>query len=232
MIFLAVMGPPPPPVWSGQIGASYVANSGNTNNSTIGGSGELVWQPGPYRVLLAGEFVRTKNNDELGSKRISGTARLEHTLPLRFSLYGASTFFQDVPAGTRRQLAVNLGGLRHLLTGEHRSLSVAVSVARTQERRVVAPNRNFFGAEFGIEGAIKPSAGVVVEQKSSWVRDFSDPTNWRLRTATSLTAALNRHLAFKFTHQLYRNKPDLGKHAADQTVLASLVINWPPKAAQ
>ena len=131
----------PVPLWAGQIGASYVANSGNTNNSTVGASGELEWRPGRFRTVANSEFIRTTNDRVLGSKRIAASLRTEHTIPLRLSVYGKTAYFEDVPAGIRHQFSVTAGGLAHVLRGERRSLALMFALTKTSEQRVVAPDR-------------------------------------------------------------------------------------------
>jgi hypothetical protein len=138
-------------------------------------------------------------------------------------------FYEDPPSGIRHQFSLAAGGLVHALTGERRSLALSLALTKTAERRVVAPDRNFIGSELGIELKVKPNHVVALEHSAAYIRDFSDGSNWRLRTTTSLTAALSRRLAFKCSHQLYRNKPDIGKRSTDQTMLASLVMRWPSR---
>jgi putative salt-induced outer membrane protein YdiY len=218
---------PPPPLWMGRVSASYVANSGNTNNSTLGSSGELVWQPGQYRAVLAGEFIRTESENKLGSKRLGASVRLEHTLPLRLSVYTSGTYYDDPPSGTQHQYAVNVGGLGHVIKGVKHLLAVSLSLTQTWENRVIMPDREFLGGQLGVDVRISPNDIVTAEHASSVVRDFSDSSNWRARSSTALTVAMNTHLAFKFSHQLYRNKPDPGKRSTDQMMMASLVLFWP-----
>lgn len=220
---------PPPPLWAGQVSASYVANSGNTNNSTVGASGELVWQPLSYKVVVAGEFIRTETENRLGSKRLGTVVRTERTLPWRLSVYTEGSYFEDPSSGTRNQFAVNIGGLGHVLKGEKHALAVSLSLTQTWENRMVMPDRDFLGGQLGLDFKFKANDTVLMEQTASYVRDFSDSTNWRVRAATALTVALNRRFAFKLSHQLYRNKPDSGKRASDRTMLASLVVHWPSR---
>ena len=219
----------PPPLWTGQISASYVANSGNTNNSTAGASGEIVWQPTAYKVVVAGEFIRTETENQLGSKRLGTTVRTERTLPWRLSVYTEGSYYEDPPSGTRNQLAVNIGSLGHVIKGERHSLALSLSLTQTWENRMVMPDRDFLGGQIGLDFKLKTNDIVLFEQTASYVRDFSDSTNWRARTATALTVALNKRFAFKFSHQLYRNKPDPGKRSTDRTTLASLVVRWPAR---
>jgi putative salt-induced outer membrane protein len=220
---------PPPPLWTGQVSASYVANSGNTNNSTLGASGEVAWQPRQYRAVLAGEFIRTESDAKLGSKRLGTSLRVERTLPHRLSAYTSGTYFEDPPSGTRNQLALNIGGLAHLIKGERHLLAMSLSLSQTWENRFIVPDRDYLGGQIGIEVRFKPNDIVTAEHESSLVRDFSDASNWRARSSTALTVAMNTHLAFKFSHQLYRNKPDPGKRSTDQVMMASLVLFWPGK---
>lgn len=218
---------PPPPLWTGQVSASYVANAGNTNNATIGASGELAWQPSQYRIVATGEFIRTETEHQLGSKRLGTAVRIERTLPWRLSMYTEGAYFEDTPSGTRNQLAVNIGGLGHVLKGEKHALAVSLSLTQTWENRMIMPDRDFLGGQFGVDFNLKTNDIVLFEQTASYVRDFSDSTNWRVKASSAMTVSLNKRFAFKFSHQLYRNKPDPGKRSTDRTTLASLVIRWP-----
>lgn len=220
---------PPPPLWAGQISASYVASSGNTNTSTVGASGELAWQPGPYKVVVGSEFIRTRTDDTLGSKRLGSALRAERTLPLRLSVAVEGSYYQDLPSGIRDQFAFNVGGLGHVLKGEHRSLDVLLALTKTLENRVIAPDRDFFGGRIGLDFCYKPNEVLSVESGISYVRGFADPSNYRVKTSTAATVAFSGRFALKFSHQLYRNKPDPGKRSTDQTMLASLVVRWPAK---
>lgn len=220
-------GETPPPLVSGQIGASVVANSGNTNNSTIGASGELRVQPGQFKIVAIGEFIRTETSHVVGSKRLGTSLRAEHTIPFRLSIYARGSYYEDPPSGIRQQFAVNVGGIAHLLRGERCTLAASLSLGRTREHRIVSPDLDFLGIETGLEMTAKANDTVSVESTANYVRDFSDSENWRMRTATSLVASFSKRFAFKFTHQLYRNRPDQGKRATDQTMMASLVMYLP-----
>lgn len=219
----------PPPLVSGEMGASWLANSGNTNNSTVGTWGQLAIQPGPYKAIAQGGFIQSTVEQATSSRRAYAGLRGERKLPASLSAEVRGEYYEDRPAGTRKQYAVSAGGLCRILANDTRTLSVSVSLTHTWERRVLPPDRDFLGAQTGLEFSLKVNDIVALTHESSYVRDFSDATNWRGKASTSLQASLNRHFAFKVAHQLYRNKPDPGKHAVDMGIVASLVASWPAK---
>jgi hypothetical protein len=178
-------------------------------------------------MVALGEFMRTESDHVLGSKRLGTSLKAEHTIPFRLSVYAKGAYYEDPPAGIAHQITLNIGAIVHIVHSDRRSLALLLSMARLRENRITIPNRDFLGAETGLEYSAKVNDSVAFEGAAGYIRDFSDAANWRARTSTSITAAINKHLAFKFSHQLYRNKPDVGKRATDQTMLASLVVRWP-----
>lgn len=219
-----------PQQWTGQVGASYAGNSGNTNNSAAGLSSELGWQKTPFKVLLSGGFIQTRADDKITSKEADAMLHGERAFPHRVSAYLQSSYYRDLFAGIRNQYVADAGGLYRLMDGQDRSVSLSLSLAQTWEGHVMGPDRVFLGARPGLAVHWKCSDAVTADLKASAVRDFSDPANWRVQSAAALTSELGKIFAVTLSYQLrYAHKPDPGKRPNDSSILVSLVAHLPSR---
>jgi putative salt-induced outer membrane protein YdiY len=219
-----------PPVWSGQTGVSYVATTGNTDTSTLGASGELVWQPGKFKLSAQAAIIRAENADAITSKRVDGALRMERALQDHVGAYAQGAYYRDLFAGVRNQEVVEAGGFYRLLRGERRELTASLSLAQTWEERVAGPYREFLGAKTGVSLRIRFNGAVALEQQATYTHDFSVAADWRAQASARLTSSLGRILAVELAYKLYyTDKPDTGVRRTDTATTASLVAAWPKK---
>lgn len=217
------------PVWTGKLGASYIASAGNTNNSTIGASGEASWLVGHFAFSTKNEFLRTTTESEPSAHRVNVVLTAERVIEEKIGFFAEGSYFEDPPAGTESQFSMSAGAVKHIMRDKRRVLDASLSLTHVREQRTVAPHRNFVGVQVGVELRREQNEFLSTEHAASYVHDFVDTRNWRLRATSSLIVALNQRLALKFSSDIYRNKPDAGGSSIDRTMMASLVMRWPPK---
>ncbi|HET7295267.1 MAG TPA: DUF481 domain-containing protein [Vicinamibacteria bacterium] len=221
--------PPPPPVWSGEAGLSYVQTAGNSDASTFGAVFKLLRQKDPWKVAFATAFVRTETSDVKSAEKFDALLRGERALGPRFALYSQGSYLRDVFAGIDGQEILEAGGLYKLAAGPKHFLAVSASLAYTAEQRSEpSPDRNFLGGRAGLAYKFQISPSAEFAEDVSYLQSFEESSDGRVAHRATLTANMNKVFALKLGHELlYLRDPVPGKKSTDNTILASIVAKWP-----
>jgi putative salt-induced outer membrane protein len=221
--------PTPPPEWSGEGGLSYVRNTGNSDNSTIGAALKAVHQQERWKASVAASLIRATDHDVKTAERLDAALRAERSLGARFSVYGQSTYLRNLFAGIDGQEALEGGGLYKLALGPTHFLSASASLSHVWEQRVAPePNQSFLGARGALAYKWHISANADFTEDLDYLQSFEHSDDWRLGSKAAITASISRVLSLKLSHLLLRyNRPVPGKEKTDTTVLASIVAKWP-----
>jgi len=224
--------PPPPVVWSGEAGLSYVQTTGNSENSTLGAGLKLGYQRDVWTVSFATAFVRTQSDGLKNAEKFDAMLRGERGFGERVAVYAQGAFLRDLFAGIDGQETVESGGLYKLATGPKHSFSLSAALAYTAEQRLApSPDRNFAGGRGALAYTWQISPTARFTENLSYLQSFKASADGRVLHRAALTANINEIFALKLAHELlYFRDPVPGKKRTDTTVLVSIVARWPTPA--
>lgn len=218
----------PPASWTSEIGVSYVASSGNTDDASFGSNASFQYKRAVWRMSVGGEFIRTRNADLLVGKKDSAAIQMERLFASHISVSSRLSHYADPFADLHALDTAELGLLYRPIDTERSQLSVMGSIARTRETPVSVSGRTYTAsrAALSVTRAVHKTARVTGD--IDFLYDFGRPDNWKVRSVGSVTANITGVLAIKVAHQyFYAHRPGIGKTSGDSTITMSFVARWP-----
>jgi len=226
--------PPPPspesqkpkPSWDLKLGLSYLATSGNTDNSSAGidASYRRTW--GVWSLDASGAAVRATRNDvetaENASSQLRGRRKIVDGLEATAGLRGETNRFAGVDLRTIADTSLSWSAVE--TPGWRLRTLWGMSWTR-EEPRGDQPARTSLGGLLQLQNTIKISEGSELNGQVTAYPDMEEPDDYRLNANLALQAALNRHLALRLGYDVkYDNEPIRGFERTDSTSTASLVV--------
>ena len=216
--------PPPPPLWTGSLGFSYLATSGNTDSSSLGLTGTAARQPTPWGLEVSALANRAESDGEETAERLFGSFKARRAVGEAFELFGGLIWERDRFAGFDSRALVSLGGTWKPLRGPAHELSFDGGLTWTEEDPVVGDDDGYAGALLGGTWVWHFTATASLREKALFFPSFSDSTNWRATSDTALEAALASAWALRVGYFYSRdNLPAAGFGKSDATTSVSLV---------
>jgi putative salt-induced outer membrane protein len=215
---------PPPPLWTGSLGFSYLATSGNSDSQTLGLATTWARQPTPWGVELQATAARAETEGEKTAERLYGAVRGKRALGERLELFTGLSYERDPFAGFDSRALAEVGGIWKLWRGPVHLLDFDLGVTWTREEPTS-------GASFDYPGALAGAAYTWVISPTSSFRErlvflpnLEDSDDWRLRAETALDAALASAWALRLGFLATRdNRPTPGFEKDDTATSISLV---------
>jgi putative salt-induced outer membrane protein YdiY len=217
----------PRPRWSGKAEASYVATTGNANDTTARIASELQYSPGRWTVFLRGAFLTSSSDDDGHRHRVDGILRTSRALTDRVELFGQIAYLQNTFAGLHSSF-YPLGGVAYALvdTPPH-ALTTRLGLGFGQEDRLGMPGFTFASADVDTSYRWTVSKTAKFKQDATFTRNLGRPEDWRLANMTSLATALNSLFSLELSHSFnYFNVPVPGFERVDTVTSASLVATF------
>lgn len=223
---------PAPPRWQVEASGSATSTTGNTQGSSVSASGAVTLQPSPaWKFLGSASMMRmqsygftTTNRRVIGGRGEYAFSGDEH----KFGLYATAERYRDPASGINRRSTFEGGGFYRLVSRTTFTLSFLAALTQTWEDRAVLSDLNFPGATTGLEVTIACSPSVTLKTAASYIRDFSNPGDWRYQASGSVTATIWRAFALRGSYwRYYSNQPDQGKYPTDASGSVSVVIGFP-----
>lgn len=218
--------PQKPPAWDFKLGLSYLATSGNTDNSSMGIDASYHQEWDVWSLEATGAAVRATRNDvetaENASSQVRGRRKIFDGLEATAGLRGETNRFAGVDLRTVVDTslswkAVDTPGWRvRTLWG--------LSWTR-EEPRGDRPVRSSLGGLLQLQNTVKISEGSELNgQVTAWP-DMEETEDYRVHANLAIQAALNRHLCLRFGYDIkYDNVPIRGFERTDTASTASLVM--------
>jgi putative salt-induced outer membrane protein YdiY len=217
----------PRPRWSGKAEASYVATTGNADDTTARIASEVQYRPGRWTVFLRAAFL-TSASEEAGHRhRIDGIMRTSRELNERIELFSQIVYLENTFAGLASSF-YPLGGLAFALidTAPH-ALTTRVGLGFGQEDRLGMPGFTFASADVDTSYRWTLSKTAKFKQDATFTRNLGRPDDWRLANMTAVAAALNSLFSLELSHSFnYFNVPVPGFERVDTVTSASLVATF------
>src|SRR5262245_16495556 len=142
--------PPPPPLWTGSVGFSYIATSGNSDSETIGLTAGFAREPTPWGLEIQALANRAETEGEKTAERTFGSLRVKRALSERFQLFAGASYERDVFAGFDSRVVAESGVVWRALTGPVHELDFDTGLTWTDEEPVIGPGLDYFGAVAGL----------------------------------------------------------------------------------
>ena len=181
----------------------------------------------PWGLELTAQIQSAEEDGETTAERYQAGLRGTRTLNERWEAFAGLSAEKDEFAGFELRGIAEAGATYKALLGPRHHLHFDFAVTWTDEDRVPPEmDDSWLGALIGADYELALSDNATFSQSLKYHPNFDDSGNWRLDSLTALTAALNQHLALKFSHEIrYRHEPIDGNDDTDTTTKASLVWN-------
>jgi putative salt-induced outer membrane protein len=217
--------PPPPPLWTGSLGLSYLATSGNTDTESLGFAVAWARQPTPWGLEISALANRAESDGETTAERYFAGLRGKRTLGESFELFGGFSYESNEFAGFDSRALVEAGGIWKVLTGPVHELAFDAGLTWTQESPVVGEEFDYLGAVAGAAYVWKISDVATLRERLLYFPNFDTSDDWRWSSETALEAAIAASWALRVGY-LYTsdNLPAPGFEKADSTTTVSVVF--------
>lgn len=213
------------PDWTGELGLSFLATSGNSDTQTLGLDLSFERKPDPWGVSFGARFHRAEQDGETTAERYSGLVRGERELGERWSTFATLSAESDEFAGYELRGVAEVGASYVVLHGPVHALELDGGVTWTTEDFVERDDIDYLGAVLAARYGWKLSGSAALGQRLTCFPSFDEGDDWRLVSETSVTAALTSRLALKVGYLVrYDNEPVPGFDDTDTTTNVSLVI--------
>ncbi len=213
--------------WTGSLGLSYLATSGNSDTSSLGIEVAVKRKPAPWGIDISALALRAEKDGVKSAERLLGRARGERALTERWGVFLGASAEKDTFAGLDLRGTLEAGGTYRMLTGPEHELSFDAGATFTREERTSGVNDDFLGGLAGLSYAWIPMEGAKVSERLIVYPNFDESSDWRLVSETALQAALSKRFALKIGYALrYDHEPPPGFDSTDSATTASLVWSF------
>lgn len=220
---------PPPPLVEGSAELSLVSTAGNSEMSSLGVGGTLIWRPNPWKTDARVSFIRSETRDVETARAFVASVRQARTLTPKLDAFGRFEFLVDEFAGIDNRWTLDAGlGFTAMDDARHR-LRFDAGIGYAHESRLT-------GAD--LDGALANLAGTYrwqfrqnasLDNLSLFTLSFDRAEDWRFRNSLAVSAAMTRLLSLKVAHELkYVNAPVEGFEKTDRVLSAAVVAKFVP----
>ncbi len=223
----------PPPCWTGSAEFSYLATTGNSKSSSLGGAFELFYKPAPWTFSLNAAYLRSSSRDPdtdesvLTAEQFKGGLKASRDLNATLDVYARGGYLRDTFAGLDSLIAVDTGVGFKLLKGPSQFLRAEAGVGYTWENQTIGFDRNYANARFGLNYKWVFSKSAQFTNDFGFLLDFEDTNNWIINDTAAITATLTSVFAIKASWTiLYRREPVPGFRTTDTWTAVSLVAKF------
>jgi putative salt-induced outer membrane protein len=213
------------PAWTGSIGLSYLATSGNSDSESFGVDLEATRDPEPWGLEVAAQLNRAEQDGVKTVERYQASLRGTRALAERWQAFVGLSAEQDEFAGIDLRGIVEIGAAYTALPGPRHSLILDFALTRTDEDRLTPEiDQDWLGGLAGASYELAISDNAGFSQTLRYYANFDDTGDWRADSVSALTAAINSRLALRLSHEIrYRDEPIGANDETDTTTKVSLV---------
>jgi putative salt-induced outer membrane protein YdiY len=218
--------PSKPPAWDLKIGLSYLATSGNTDNSSTGFDASYRQDWGVWSLDANAAAVRATRNDqetaENASSQLRGRRKIVDGLEATAGLRGETNRFAGVDLRTIADTSLSWSAV----TTPNWRLRTLYGLSWTREEpRGERPVSTSLGGLLQVQNTVKISESSELNGQVTAYPDMEDTEDYRINANLALQANLNRHLCLRLGYDIkYDNEPVLGFERTDTTSTAALVV--------
>jgi putative salt-induced outer membrane protein len=203
--------PPPPPLWSGEVGVSYLGTSGNTSTSSFGGNFGLKWLPDPWALEAKFAFLRSESEHVVTAEAYDGSVTAARSLTKRLDVYGGSEYHRNVFAGIDYRINATAGVGYKVLDGPVTFLRPEVGFGYEKRKQVDVGTDSYPVGRAGLKFLWKFSAGGEFANETSFTDDLNETDNWVFRNKATVSAKLTNVFQLRLGWGIeYNNLPNPG----------------------
>lgn len=216
--------PPPPPLWTGSLGLSYLATSGNSESESFGLTADWARMPTPWGLEIHALANRAESEGVTTADRLFGAVRGRRAFGDRFEGFLGGSYEADELAGLDSRFVGEIGGLWKAIVLPEHELSFDAGLTWTSENPVIGESVDFSGALAGLAYVWKPTATATFRERLLWFPNFEESDDWRVRSETSFDAAFATAWALRLSYLYTRdNLPAPGFEKDDAATSISVV---------
>lgn len=218
--------PKPAPNWDLKVGLSYLATSGNTDNSSTGFDASYRQEWGVWSLDANAAAIRASRNDvetaENASSQVRGRRTIVDGLEATAGLRGETNRF----AGVDLRAIADTSLSWNAVTTPTWRLRTLYGLSWTREEPLgEQPVRTSLGGLLHVQNIVKISEGSEINGQVTAYPDMEDTEDYRINANVAVQAALNRHLCLRLGYDIkYDNEPIRGFERTDTTSTAALVV--------
>lgn len=183
--------------WSAELGLGIVITDGNSDTSSVNGSGEIVYQRSQWRHSARAEAFRSSTEGEKTAERYTITGKSDYHLDDRNYVFGLLGYEDDRFSGYDYQGTASVGYGRDVLRGDRVNAFLEAGVGARHYRVTDAEDSD-------AEGTIRLAGGL--EWKISETATFTQEADTTIgeevtvtNSITSLSSQVVGNLAAKFS---------------------------------
>ena len=219
--------PPPPPLWSGEVGVSYLGTSGNTSTSSFGGNFGLKWLPDPWALEAKFAFLRSESEHVVTAEAYDGSLTAARSLTKRLDVYGGSEYHRNVFAGIDYRINATAGVGYKVLDGPVTFLRPEVGFGYEKRKQVGIGTDSYPVGRAGLKFLWKFSAGGEFANETSFTDDLNETDNWVFRNKATVSAKLTNIFQLRLGWGIeYNNLPAPGFGKTDTVTSAAIVAKF------
>ncbi|MBP1606755.1 MAG: putative salt-induced outer membrane protein YdiY [Acidobacteria bacterium] len=219
--------PPPPPRFEGNAEVSFVSTTGNTETSSFGIGGNVIYRPDLWVFRWGAGFVRNETDEVVSAESLAFLFRADRTFTDRLTGFGEYDYYRNEFSGIEQRHTLS-GGLSYLLLGDDRQkLRADAGLGYTNEQRTTGDDISTALALTGVSYTLKISetAEFTDDLRFDWLFDSAD--NWRFGNIAAITAKLTDLFSLKLSNTWrYANLPPPGFEATDTITSVALVAKF------
>ena len=220
----------PKPLWDLKVGFSYVATGGNTSTKTAGADVSFHRRWTLWSLQAAADAVRATDNGVTTAERYTAGVRVNRAISERMSLTAGWQGDRAPLAGFDLRSVTDAGVQWQAYASDAWTLDTIAAATWTREVPVEGDTSNRGGVMAQARSAVTLSDTASTTQNVTFYQSVRDSKRWRLDAVAALQAAVNAHLAVKFSYEFrYDNQPVPGFGKTDTITKASLVVNLASK---
>ena len=214
--------------WSGSLGLSYVATSGNSDASTFGGDLVVKREPLPWGIEAGLAFIRAEQNSVTTAERYAGRVRGLRSLNERWQVFVGANGEQDKFAGFDLRTVLETGAIYKALLGPKHQLAFDGGVSWTKEEYTTdLADYDYLGGLLGLAYTWAISETASLSERLVWYPNFDNSDDWRATSETAVQANMTKVLALKAGYLWrYDNVPVPGLDDTDTTTTLSVVLTF------
>jgi putative salt-induced outer membrane protein len=219
--------PPPPPHVEGTGELSFVNTSGNSETSTVGLGGSLIYRPSPWVIDSKVAFVRTAASDVVNARSFAAATRLSRDLTARMSVFAQYDYLNSPFAGISQRHTVAGGVSFKAIDNAKQILHVDGGVGYASETPVGRARTSTATILGGAGYKWKISDTSEFTEDARIVESLSTGDDWRFDNAAALTAKVTSKVSLKLSHLTHVvNLPTPGFKKTDTIASAALVAKF------
>jgi len=220
---------PPDKVWEGSIGAGFALTSGNSNTKNFNWSFDLTRDPKTRNLIrLRSLYLWGSDSGSTNVDKLDISFRDEYTLTEKLFVFGAATYYRDIPKEIQSQINPVVGLGYHLKKSETLQLRIGGGGGGIWEKPPAGEWSSSGTLNLGQElsAQFTKTAQLTQSLAGLWkTSDFGD-AQYRFSIALSTSITEKAQLKVEFRDDYHTRPPSLDIEKNDLATILSFIYNF------